>query len=98
MNFWHKWVKDYFFGQTVGSDETEDDKSILIIGLLYEFPIEEHVPIANEIPIVTILLRELEKSLGREAYPGVSEALISDRTEEETKGFMMARRALVFFF
>ena len=38
---------------------------------------------------------ELDKSLKRTAYPGKSEALISDCTEEEVKGFMVARRALV---
>ena len=52
-------------------------------------------PVNKEIPIVSLLLRELDKSLGRMAYPGTSEALISDCTEEEVKGFMVARRALV---
>ena len=40
-------------------------------------------------------MRELDKSLNKEAYPGHSEALVSDCTEEEVKGFMVARRALV---
>ena len=73
----------------MGSDEIEEDKLRLFIRLLYGFPWEEYIPFA------TLLLGELDKSLGREAYPGVSEALTSDCIEEETKGFMMARRALV---
>ena len=40
-------------------------------------------------------MRELDKSLNREAYPGHTDALVSDCTEEEVKGFMVARRALV---
>ena len=88
-------VKDYFIGQTMGGDEIEDDRLRLFIRLLHGFPLEEYVPENKEIPIVILLLGELDNSLSRAAYPGVSDALISDCTEEEAKGFMMARRALV---
>ena len=87
-------VKDYFAGQTV-EDEEELDKMRPFIRLLYGFPFEQHIPVNREIPIVTLLLRELDKSLGRMAYPGTSEALISDCAEEEVKRFMVARKALV---
>ena len=87
-------VKDYFAGQAI-EDEEELDKMRLFIRLLYGFPFEQYIPVNREISIVTLLLRELEKSLGRMAYPGTSEALISDCTEEETKRFVVAKRALV---
>ena len=87
-------VKDYFAGQTI-DDEEELDRMRLFIRLLIGFPFELHIPVNREIPIVTLLLRELDKSLGRMAYPGTSEALISDCTEDEVKRFMVARRALV---
>ena len=88
-------VKDYFTGQTVDGDEVELDKMRLFIRLLHEFAFEQFISVNKEIPIVSLLLRELDKSLRRMAYPGTSEALISDCTEEEVKGFMVARRALV---
>ena len=88
-------VEDYFAGQTVEDDEVERDKMRLFIRLLYGCPFERHIPVNRKIPIVTLLLREFDKSLGRRAYPGTSEALISDCTKEETKRFMVARRALV---
>ena len=88
-------IKDYFAGQTLEEDDIERDKMRLFIRLLYGFSFEKYIPVNREIPIVTLMLRELDKSLGRRAYPGTSEALISDCTEEETKRFMMARRALV---
>ena len=88
-------TRDYFAGQRAGEDEVEQDKMRLFIRLLDGFPIEQYLPVNKEIPIVTLLLRELDKSLGRMAYPGTSEALISDCTEEEVKGFMVARTALV---
>ena len=87
-------VKDYFAGQTI-DDEEELDRMRLFIRLLIGFPFELHIPVNREIPIVTLLLRELDKSLGRMAYPGTSEALISDCAEDEVKRFMVARRALV---
>ena len=88
-------VEDYFDGQIVEDDEVERDKMRLFIRLLHRFPFDSHIPVTRETPIVTLLLREPDKSLGRRAYPGTSEALISDSTEEETKRFMVARRALV---
>ncbi len=88
-------IKDYFAGSTVGEDEDEQDRFKLCIRLLYGFPFEEYIAVTKEVPIVTLLMRELDKSLNREAYPGQSEALVSDCTEEEVKGFMVARRALV---
>ena len=51
-----KEIKDYFIGQTVGSDEIEEDKLRLFIRLLYGFPLEEYVPIVKKVPIVTLLL------------------------------------------
>ena len=87
-------VKDYFASHTV-EDEEELDKMRLFIRLLSGFPFEQHIPVNREIPIVTLLLRELDKSLGRMAYPGTSEALISDCAEEEVKRYMVGRRALV---
>ena len=88
-------IKDYFTDQAVVEDEIEKDKIRLCIQLLYGFPFEEFVPVTKEVSIVTLLVRELDKSLNRVAYAGQSEALISDFTEEEVKGFMVARRALV---
>ena len=88
-------IKDYFAEQTVGEDDIEKDKIRLCIRLLYGFPFEEFIPVTKEFSIVTLLVRELDKSLNRVAYPGQSEALVSDCTEEEVKGFMVARRALV---
>ena len=88
-------IRDYFVGQTVSEDEVKQDKIRLFIRLLYGFPLEEFVPVTKEVPIVALLMRELEKSLNRTAYPGVTEALTSDCTMEEVKGFMVARRALV---
>ena len=87
-------VKDYFAGQAI-DDEEELDKLRLFVRLLIGFPFELHIPVNREIPIATLLLRELDKSLGRMAYPGTSEALISDCAEDEVKRFMVARRALV---
>ena len=87
-------VKDYFAGQSL-EDEEELDRMRLFVRLLIGFPFELHIPVNREIPIVTLLLRELDKSLGRMAYPGTSEALISDCAEDEVKRFMVARRALV---
>ena len=58
-------IKDYFVGQTVSEDEIEQDKMRLCIRLLYRFPFEEFVPVIKEVPIVTLLMRELDKSLHR---------------------------------
>ena len=90
-----KEIKDYFSGLTFGIDEVQDDTARLFIRVIYGFPFEDYIPITSEFSIIIVLLREYEKSVSRQAYPGITEALISDCAEDEAKMFMMSRRALV---
>ena len=53
-------IKDYFAVSTVGEDEDEQDRFRLCIRLLYGFPFEEYIAVTKDVPIVTLLMRELD--------------------------------------